>query len=71
MERQKRYAGNKIVYNDQTIKNGVVTVIQSTVISYLPLCGEEANTIWLGGEIAIKQNESGRLQAFHIAVLLE
>ena len=56
MERQKRYAGNKIVYNDHTIKNGVVTVVQSTVISYLPLCGEEANTIWLGGEIAIKQN---------------
>ncbi|MBF1569395.1 MAG: hypothetical protein HXO18_10035 [Prevotella shahii] len=71
MERQKRYAGNKIVYNDQTIKNGVVTVIQSTVISYLPLCGEEANTIWLGGEIAIKQNESGGLQAFHNGVLLE
>lgn len=71
MERQKRYAGNKIVYNDQTIKNGVVTVVQSTVISYLPLCGEEANTIWLDGEIAIKQNESGVLQAFHNGVLLE
>ena len=71
MERQKRYAGNKIVYNDQTIKNGVVTVVQSTVISYLPLCGEEANTIWLGGEIAIKQNESEGLQAFHNGVLLE
>jgi hypothetical protein len=49
----------------------VVTVVQSTVISYLPLCGEEANTIWLGGEIAIKQNESGGLQAFHNGVLLE
>ena len=71
MERQKRYAGNEIVYNDHTIKNGVVTVVQSTVISYLPLCGEEANTIWLGGEIAIKQNESGVLQAFYNGVLLE
>lgn len=71
MERQKRYAGNQIVYNDQTIKNGVVTVVQSAVIRYLPLYGEEANTIWLGGEIVIKQNESGVLQAFHNGVLLE
>ncbi len=71
MERQKRYAGNQIVYNDQTIKNGVVTVVKSAVISYLPLYGEEANTIWLGGEIVIKQNESGVLQAFHNGVLLE
>jgi hypothetical protein len=49
----------------------VVTVVQSAVISYLPLYGEEANTIWLGGEIVIKQNESGVLQAFHNGVLLE
>ena len=46
-------------------------MVQSSVISSLPLYGEEANTIWLGGEIVIKQNESGVLQAFHNGVLLE
>jgi len=41
------------------------------VESYSPLCGEQANTIWLGGEIILKEDASGYLHAFHNGMLLE
>jgi len=41
------------------------------VESYLPLCGEQANTAWLGGKIVLKENANGSLQAFHNGTLLE
>jgi hypothetical protein len=41
------------------------------VESYLPLCGEQANTVWLGGEIILKEDTNGSLQAFHNGILLE
>jgi hypothetical protein len=49
----------------------VVNIVRAAVQSYFPLGGEQANTIWLGGEIVLKEDENGELRAFHKGVLLE
>jgi hypothetical protein len=49
----------------------VVNIAKGAVQSYLPLDGEQANTIWLGGEIVLTEHENGELRAFHKGVLLE
>ena len=71
MDKRKRYAANTIVHGNVTLRNGVVTIVQSMVESYLPLCGEQANTVWLGGEIILKEDANGSLQALHNGILLE
>lgn len=71
MDEQKRYAANKIVHGDVILRNGVVNIVRAAVQSYSPLDGEQANTIWLGGEIVLKKDENGELRAFHKGVLLE
>ena len=71
MDKRKRYAANTIVHGSVALRNGVVTIVQSMVESYSPLCGEQANTIWLGGEIILKEDASGYLHAFHNGMLLE
>lgn len=48
----------------------MVTVANALVESYAPLYEEQANTIWLGGEIVIKKHANGQLQAFHKGELL-
>lgn len=71
MDDRKRYAANKIVHGDVILRNGVVNIVRAAVQSYSPLDGEQANTIWLGGEIVLKKDENGELRAFHKGVLLE
>ena len=71
MDERKRYAANKIVHGDVILSNGVVNIVRAAVQSYSPLDGEQANTIWLGGEIILKEDENGELRAFHKGVLLE
>lgn len=71
MDKRKRYAANTIVHGNVTLRNGVVTIEQSMVESYLPLCGEQANTVWLGGKIILKKNANGSFQAFHNETLLK
>ena len=71
MDERKRYAANKIVHGDVILSNGVVNIVRAAVQSYSPLDGEQANTIWLGGEIILKEDENGDLRAFHKGVLLE
>ena len=71
MDERKRYAANKIVRGDVMLRNGVVNIVRAAVQSYSPLDGEQANTIWLGGEIVLKEHEKGELRAFHKGVLLE
>ena len=71
MDERKRCAANKIVHGDVILRNGVVNIVRAAVQSYSPLDGEEANTIWLGGEIVLKEDENGELRAFHKGVLLE
>lgn len=71
MDDRKRYAANKIVHGDVIQRNGVVNIVRAAVQSYSPLDGEQANTIWLGGEIVLKEHENGELRAFHKGVLLE
>ena len=67
MDDRKRYAANKIVHGDVILRNGVVNIAKG----YSPLDGEQANTIWLGGEIVLKEHENGELRAYHKGVLLE
>ena len=62
MDERKLYAANTIVHGDVILRNGVVNIA---------LDGEQANTIWLGGEIVLKEHEKGELRAFHKGVLLE
>lgn len=71
MDDRKRYAANKIVHGDVILRNGVVNIVRAAVQSYSPLDGEQANTVWLGGEIVLKKDENGELRAFHKGVLLE
>lgn len=71
MDERKRYAANKIVHGDVILRNGVVNIVRAAVQSYSPLDGEQANTVWLGGEIVLKKDENGELRAFHKGVLLE
>ena len=71
MDDRKRYAANKIVHGDVILRNGVVNIVRGVVQSYSPLDGEQANTIWLGGEIVLKEDENGELRAYHKGVLLE
>ena len=71
MDDRKRYAANKIVHGDVILRNGVVNIVRAAVQSYSPLDGEQANTIWLGGEIVLKEHENGELRAFHKGMLLE
>ena len=71
MDERKRYAANKIVHGDVILRNGVVNIVRAAVQSYSPFDGEQANTIWLGGEIVLKKDENGELRAFHKGVLLE
>ena len=71
MDERKRYAANKIVHGDVILRNGVVNIVRDAVQSYSPRDGEQANTIWLGGEIVLKEDENGELRAFHKGVLLE
>lgn len=71
MDERKRYAANKIVHGDVILRNGVVNIVRAAVQSYSLLDGEQANTIWLGGEIVLKEDENGGLRAFHKGVLLE
>jgi hypothetical protein len=49
----------------------VVNIVRAAVQSYSALDGEQANTIWLGGEIVLKEDENGELRAYHKGVLLE
>ena len=67
MDKRQRYAANTIVHGSVALRNGVVTIVES----YLPLCGEQANTVWLGGEIILKEDANGSLHAFHNGMLLE
>ena len=71
MDERKLYAANTIVHGDVTLRNGVVNIVRAAVQSYFPLDGEQANTIWLGGEIVLKEDENGELRAYHKGVLLE
>ena len=71
MDDRKRYAANKIVHGDVILRNGVVNIVRAAVQSYSPLDGEQANTVWLGGEIVLKKDENGELRAYHKGVLLE
>ena len=71
MDERKLYAANTIVHGDVTLRNGVVNIAKAAVQSYLPLDGEQATTIWLGGEIVLKEPENGELRAFHKGMLLE
>ena len=71
MDERKRYAANKIVHGDVILRNGVVNIVRAAVQSYSPFDGEQANTIWLGGEIVLKEHDNGELWAFHKGVLLE
>ena len=71
MDERKLYAANTIVHGDVILRNGVVNIAKAAVQSYSPLDGEQANTIWLGGEIVLKEDENGELRAFHKGVLLE
>ncbi len=71
MDERKRFAANKIVHGEVILRNGVVNIVRAAVQSYSPLDGEQANTIWLGGEIVLKEDENGELRAFHKGVLLE
>jgi hypothetical protein len=71
MDERKLYAANTIVHGDVMLRNGVVNIVRGAVQSYSPLDGEQANTIWLGGEIVLKEHEKGELRAFHKGVLLE
>lgn len=71
MDERKLYAANTIVHGDVILRNGVVNVVRAAVQSYSALDGEQANTIWLGGEIVLKEHENGELRAFHKGVLLE
>jgi len=59
------------VHGSVALRNGVVTIVQSRVESFLPRCGEQANTVWLGGEIILKEDANGSLHAFHNGMLLE
>lgn len=70
MERRTRFAANTINIDGTIVRNGVVTVANALVESYAPLYEEQANTIWLGGEIVIKKHANGQLQAFHKGELL-
>ena len=65
MDERKLYAANTIVHGDVILRNGVVNIVRAAVQSYSPLDGEQANTIWLGGEIVLKEHENGELRAFH------
>lgn len=71
MDERKLYAANTIVHGDVILRNGVVNIAKGAVQSYSALDGEQANTIWLGGEIVLKEHENGELRAFHKGVLLE
>ncbi len=71
MDERKRFAANKIVHGEVILRNGVVNIVRAAVQSYSLLDGEQANTIWLGGEIVLKEDENGELRAFHKGVLLE
>ena len=71
MDERKLYAANTIVHGDVILRNGVVNIAKGAVQSYSPLDGEQANTIWLGGEIVLKEHENGELRAFHKGVSLE
>ena len=71
MDERKRYAANKIVHGDVILRNGVVNIVRAAVQSYSPFDGEQANTIWLGGEIVLKEEVNGELRAYHKGVLLE
>ena len=70
MDERKRYAANKIVHGDVILRNGVVNIVRAAVQSYSPFDGEQANTIWLGGEIVLKEEVNGELRAYHKGVLL-
>ena len=71
MDERKLYAANTIVHGDVMLRNGVVNIVRGAVQSYSPLDGEQANTIWLGGEIVLREHENGELRAFYKDVLLE
>ena len=71
MDERKLYAANKIVHGDVILRNGVVNIVRGVVQSYSPLDGEQANTIWLGGDIVLKEDENGELRAYHKGMLLE
>jgi len=71
MDERKLYAANTIVHGDVILRNEVVSIVRGVVQSYSPLDGEQANTIWLGGEIVLKEHENGELRAYHKGVLLE
>ena len=71
MDERKLYAANTIVHGDVILRNGVVNIVRAAVQSCSALDGEQANTIWLGGEIVLKEHENGELRAFHKGVLLE
>ena len=63
MDERKLYAANTIVHGDVILRNGVVNIVRAAVQSYSALDGEQANTIWLGGDIVLKEDENGELRA--------
>ncbi len=63
--KKRTVAANKITMPDKScILNGAVEINGTYVTKAYRLSGEQPFTEWLGGEITIKMDEIGKLQAY-------
>jgi hypothetical protein len=57
--------------NDSVLKLCVVELEDGEVKDYYPLTHELEHTEWLGGDIVLKRDDSGRLRAFQNDIMIK
>ena len=58
MANKRRFAANRIIFQDNKIVNGVVEVEDNKVVAFYELTKELAHTEWIGGTIIIMRSEN-------------
>lgn len=58
MANKRRFAANRIIFEDTIIVNGVVEVEDNNVVAFYELTKELAHTEWIGGTIIIMRSEN-------------
>lgn len=61
----KRFAAHTVITPQATYTQAVVEVEQGIVRKIYTFTHEQAQTVWKGGTITVRENAQGQLEAYH------
>lgn len=53
MRKRRRFAANRVIFENTTIVNGIVEIDEDKVVDFYELTEELAHTEWVGGTITL------------------